>query len=73
MRERAMSLRRTVSWSTAMRDLSRDRVASSGPSPMFARSLARAREAEARRAERRAAHEAERNAAYLAERLAKDG
>jgi len=54
-----MSRRRTLAWSTAMRDLSRDRVASSGPSPMFARSLARARELEARRAERRAALEAE--------------
>jgi len=63
-----------------MRDLSRDRVAPSGPSPMFARALARAREIEARRderrvaleAERRAAIEAERQAAYLAERLAAD-
>ena len=75
-----MSLRRTVSWSTAMRDHRRDRVAPSGPSPMFARALARAREIEARRAERRAALEAERQAAikaerqaaYLAERLAAD-
>ena len=54
-----MSLRRTVSWSTAMHDHRRERIAPSGPSPMFAR----AREIDARRAERRAALEAERCAA----------
>ena len=66
-----MSLRRTISWSTAMHDRRRDRVApSTGKSPMFLASLERAREIDARRAERRAALEAERQAAYLAERLA---
>jgi len=52
-----------------MRDHRRDRVAPSGSSPMFARALARAREAEARRAERRAALEAERRAAIEVERI----
>jgi hypothetical protein len=55
-----MSLRRTIAWSIAMHDQRRDRVVPSGPSPMFARALARAREIEARRAERWAALEAER-------------
>ena len=62
-----MSLRRTIAWSTAMRDHRRERVAPNTSigvfPPMFARSLARAREIDARRAERRAALEAERRAA----------
>ena len=68
-----MFLRRTISWSTAMHDHRRDRVApSTGKSPMFLASLKRAREIDARRAERRAALEAERSAAIKAERQASD-
>ncbi len=50
-----MSLRRTIAWSTAMRDQRRERVApSTGKSPMFLASLERARGLDAHRAERHA-------------------
>ena len=45
-----MTFRRSLSWSTAMRDLSRDRAAPSSASLMFAASLQRARALDARRA-----------------------
>jgi hypothetical protein len=41
--------RRVLSWTTALRDLQRDRVSPSGTNPMYLRSLERAREADARR------------------------
>ena len=46
--------RRSISWSTAMRDLTRDRAAGSGTNPMYEASLARAREIDARREAREA-------------------
>ncbi len=68
-----MSLRRTIAWSTAMHDHRRDRVApSTGKSPMFLASVARAREIDVRRAERRESLETERRAAIEAERQAAD-
>jgi hypothetical protein len=45
-----MTLRRSISWSTAMRDLSRDRAATPAANAMFAASMQRARALDARRA-----------------------
>ena len=45
-----VSIRRTLAWTVAMRDLHRERVASApGPSPLYLRSLERARAAEVQR------------------------
>jgi hypothetical protein len=44
-----MTLRRQLSWSTSMRDLSRDRAASPAVPPMFLASMARAKAATERK------------------------